>query len=391
MALAALVAFVRFFPVEVKQSGADLIFFGKLKSEGPPRELVLSVVFLVVAAAMAFIAEGVARTFVRFDPLEAYRLDIIGSIAGIVGFSILSFLGAPPVAWGVIAGGLFIGLFGPPSVHGAGGSATGGGGRDRCHAGAGVTDCRRELVALLQDRGSRETPVTISANGVPHQLVISPSREYTGVYERIRLRSQDDVLIIGAGAGNDVAFTLRNGARHIDAVEIDPRIHEIGTEIHPDRPYDDPRVESHIQDGRAFLERTDRRYDLIIFALPDSITLVAGQSSLRLESYLFTREAIEVAREHLKPGGAFAMYNAYREPWLLDRFAGTVADVFDRRPCVDKRGNRQLFAVIVNSNDPRTLRCASTWQPVSDPFPRQPPTTTPFRTCENELCPASTS
>ena len=46
-----------------------------------------------------------------------------------------------------------------------------------------------------------------------------------------------------------------------------------------------------------------RRYDLILFALPDSLTLVAGQSSVRLESYLFTREAIEAAREHLSPRG----------------------------------------------------------------------------------------
>ena len=44
----------------------------------------------------------------------------------------------------------------------------------------------------------------------------------------------------------------------------------------------------HINDGRAFLEQTHTRYDMILFALPDSLTLVAGQSSLRLESYLFT-------------------------------------------------------------------------------------------------------
>ena len=53
----------------------------------------------------------------------------------------------------------------------------------------------------------------------------------------------------------------------------------------------------HIDDGRAFLERTDRPWDQILFALPDSLTLVPGQSSVRLESYLFTREAVEVARD----------------------------------------------------------------------------------------------
>ena len=29
------------------------------------------------------------------------------------------------------------------------------------------------------------------------------------------------------------------------------------------------------------------------------------------------------AREHLKPNGVFAMYNYYRESWLIDRLART--------------------------------------------------------------------
>ena len=41
--------------------------------------LTLPFIFVAVAAVMAMIAEGVARTFVEFEPLEAYRLDIAGS------------------------------------------------------------------------------------------------------------------------------------------------------------------------------------------------------------------------------------------------------------------------------------------------------------------------
>ena len=39
----------------------------------------------------------------------------------------------------------------------------------------------------------------------------------------------------------------------------------------------------HINDGRAFLEGTDEMYDLILFALPDSLALVSGASQIRLE------------------------------------------------------------------------------------------------------------
>src|SRR5690349_2720480 len=54
LALAALVAFVRFFPVSIRSSGADLLFFGVVKRSGPPRFVVLTVVFVAVTVAMAF-------------------------------------------------------------------------------------------------------------------------------------------------------------------------------------------------------------------------------------------------------------------------------------------------------------------------------------------------
>ena len=174
--------------------------------------------------------------------------------------------------------------------------------------------------------------VQIDVNGIPHQSAVAvavrreQNPEYFIPYERAHVGSLDNVLIVGAGSGTDVAIALSEGAKHIDAVEIDPKLQQIGADLHPDHPYQDPRVSVHINDGRAFLEQTDAKYDLILFALPDSLTLVSGQSSLRLESYLFTLQAMQSARDHLKPGGAFAMYNFYREDWLVDRLAGTLAD-----------------------------------------------------------------
>ena len=61
---------------------------------------------------------------------------------------------------------------------------------------------------------------------------------------------------------------------------------------------------------------------------------MSGASALRLESYLFTEQAMRAAREHLAPGGAFAMYNYYREQWLVDRLAGTLEQAFGHAPCV---------------------------------------------------------
>ena len=50
----------------------------------------------------------------------------------------------------------------------------------------------------------------------------------------------DNVLIVGAGSGSDVAIALSKGAKHVDAVDIDPRIMEIGVEQQPRPPLRGP-------------------------------------------------------------------------------------------------------------------------------------------------------
>ena len=107
VALTALVGLVLIFPVRIDRSGSDLIYFGHLGTSGLPVWITLPFIFLAVAGVMALIAEGVARTFVELEPLEAYRWDITGSILGIVAFSALAFLWAPPVVWGLVAAVLF--------------------------------------------------------------------------------------------------------------------------------------------------------------------------------------------------------------------------------------------------------------------------------------------
>jgi hypothetical protein len=376
IALAFFVGFVLIFPVEIDRSGSDLIYFGAFQPTGLPLWLTLPAIFGAVAAMMAMIAEGVARTFVQFEALEAYRLDIAGSICGIAAFSLLSFAWAPPVAWGLVVAVLFALLLPQGSrwtIRAA-----------RAVALIGLVFMlgRESLVPEwswspyykidVERQASGPYLYTISANGVPHQAIIpTADREqaepiYFLPYEHIAGSRQaagnslGNVLIIGAGNGNDVATALAMGAGHVDAVEIDPRLLQLGRELHPDHPYADPRVDAYVNDGRAFLEQTDARYDLILFALPDSLTLVAGQSSIRLESYLFTREAIAAARHHLATGGAFSMYNFYRERWLVDRYAGTLQDVFGATPCIDDAGAGQLAALTVTL-DPRDLACSTPW------------------------------
>ena len=94
-----------------------------------------------------------------------------------------------------------------------------------------------------------------------------------------------------------------DGARHIDAVEIDPAIQQIGVERAPRPALRRPagHALSSTTVGR-FLRTTDKKYDLVVFALPDSLTLVSTAANVRLESFLFTEEAFASVRDHLEPG-----------------------------------------------------------------------------------------
>ena len=106
--LAVFMGFITAFPVVIDRSGSGLVYFGSLKQRGLPLWVMLPLIFLSVAAIMAAVAQGVAVRFAKFEPLEAYRLDILGSFFGIVAFAALAFLGTPPLVWGLVIAALFV-------------------------------------------------------------------------------------------------------------------------------------------------------------------------------------------------------------------------------------------------------------------------------------------
>src|SRR5216683_3264543 len=325
--LALLIIFVRAFPVQINRAGTQLIFFAAGDESGLPTWVTLPVIFLCVAAVMATIGEGVARSFVKFRPLDAYRLDIFGSILGISAFSLLSFLDAKPVVWGsIVALARFV-LYGR-----------------RIGLVQVVALVSLVLVLWSESLSSTDiwspyyrisvfphsTDVGIEVNGIPHQDIVS-TRNLGSVYSLPYVYDPanplNNVLIIGAGTGNDTANALREGAKHVDAVEIDPQLQKIGSRLHPNHPYQDPRVTVHINDGRAFLQQTKTKYDMILFAL----------------------------------------YNYYRTTWLKDRLANTLDVVYGHAPCASTNDSAlSMLAVSVNAS---TVHCGNLWQRPSTVVP----------------------
>ncbi len=129
-----------------------------------------------------------------------------------------------------------------------------------------------------------------------------------------------NVMVLGAGAGNDVAAGLRNGVTSVDAVEIDPAIANIGRQIHPEHPYQSDRVKVHIMDGRTFLHDPEHgNYDLIVFGALDSHTVFSSMSSIRLDNYVYTVESFQDAMKRLGPNGVIAVTFYYYKQFQLER------------------------------------------------------------------------
>ena len=333
----------------------------------------LLIAFAILAAALIPVGVFVARTLAGDGPLARYGGNLLGSLFGILGFVVLSALSAPPAAWIAVAcATTFVCVLDAPIAMRSLALA--------CSIGAtlvawqttrgtiwspyqkidlapifysparGVVQEwrlpslspaeRAGLEPLPRESGfvvrvnddSYQTPVDLSDAAVARRPGLSFLRlQYDLAFRRGK--PPGDVLVLGAGTGNDVAAALRAGATRVDAVEIDPEILRLGAQ-HPERPYADPRVHAHVDDARSFLARTDRSFDMVVYGLLDSHVLQSAKGTVRLDSYVFTRESFALARRHLRKGGRLVVSHAVGQPWFVLRMRETLAEAFGRPPLV---------------------------------------------------------
>src|SRR5712691_2602509 len=331
--------------------------------------------FLSVILIFALIAQRTAKFFRVFPPLRAYTLDVAGSCTGILAFMLCSWLQLPAWSWFVVLMPLVLVVLQGAKLQR----------RLLVLAVLGVAVVlvwKQDTTLLSQPDSARLVDVrwspyqkvayiepsrNIFVNGIGHQRMWPASALQQSFYIRPyqyrayrKLPPAQDVLVIGAGSGNDVAAALLSGAARVDAVEIDPVIADLGRHYHPARPYQDARVHLVVDDARAFMTATTRHYDLIIFALTDSLVKVSPVAQLRLENYIFTVESMRTALHLLKEDGNLIFYNSYRLPWITRKLELMIHAVTGVYPVNLSRQNSD-FAVIIA--DPRNAEQAA---PVGD-------------------------
>jgi SAM-dependent methyltransferase len=130
-----------------------------------------------------------------------------------------------------------------------------------------------------------------------------------------RLTPNAETLIIGPGGGPDVVAALASGSKKVTAVEMNPLmlkfVRSYGARA--GNLYDRPDVETVLSEGRNFVSRTDKKFDIILLGFVDSWASVASGGLSLSENYLYTAEAMRAYYDHLKPDGILVVLR-----WEMD-------------------------------------------------------------------------
>ncbi len=304
----------------------------------------LFLVFIFNAICFIPLGELTGRLMARKEKLSSYGWNLAGSLAGILVFSLLSFLNTPPAAWLIlIAAALCVFLLRAPR------------GLLLALACTSLALIMLSIPARLNTFDFYSPYQVLSLKLTPRQApaIETSNTYYQEMFDLAERHGSDpslqrlydyyslpyaltpqplEVLIVGSGSGNDVAAAIRNGAARVDAVEIDPVILKLGRLLHPESPYRSPRVTAIVDDARSFLKHTHKQYDLIVYGLLDSHVLLSGKAGgIRLDSYVYTVEGFRQARARLKENGALYLSFFALRPELGKKIFLMLREAFDGR------------------------------------------------------------
>ncbi|HZC24336.1 MAG TPA: hypothetical protein VE866_13420, partial [Candidatus Binatia bacterium] len=315
------------------------------------------VVPLFAVIATAFIPLGqLVGWYLEHSPrgVSAYSVNVLASLTGIAAFTLLSFLHQPPWVWFVIAGALSVLTFWRKPTARKALTATflvcvcllalp-----DHRHATTYWSPYQKLVLQPLVLKNQEIAAYSMTTNDSWYQKVINLSPESVAAHPEVFSKfpatqnsynmpyhfypSPPSVLVLGAGMGNDVAAALRNGAGHVEAVEIDPLILQLGREYHFEHPYQSPKVHVVLNDARNYIENSRDQFDLIVFSLLDSHTTASHFTNIRIDNYVYTREALHRVKQLLRPDGLLIVKFQVDNPWIAGRLFGLMRDAFGQDP-----------------------------------------------------------
>jgi len=137
-------------------------------------------------------------------------------------------------------------------------------------------------------------------------------------------RNPKTIMVLGLASGITAGETLHYGIDQLDVIEINRQVVAASNFFLPwnNNVLSDPRTNLIIQDGRAHLQLTKQKYDVIISE--PSNPWMAGLAAL------FTRDFFAIAKNRLDEDGIFVQWlHSYEMDWSAFALVGrTFAEVF---------------------------------------------------------------
>ena len=279
-------------------------------------------ILIFIFNAMCFVPIGqlVTKLMSYTDSLRAYGYNLIGSILGIILFTILSFFWTPPIIWLSIGFILYLpfAYFSnlPKTLSTVSFlliiilvSAV-----DKSDVKKREFYSPYQNIAVEYTDSNSNIPLIIKSSHIWFQTPMNLStkfyqdqnKEWFNFYNfpfEISKNKPNKIMIVGSGSGNDVAAALRNNINEIHAVEIDPVIGKLGLEFHPEKPYSSEKVNFIINDARNAIKYSQDKYDLILYSVLDSHSNLSGKGGIRLDSFVYTEESFKEAKTKLNKDG----------------------------------------------------------------------------------------
>jgi len=179
----------------------------------------------------------------------------------------------------------------------------------------------------------REQEYTFFSDGLPVTTTPNPDVVYVEEFVHLPLLSHpapQNILVLSGGAGGVINEVLKHDVHRIDYAEVDPLMPQVIKEYPTsltEKEFQDNRVKIKYVDGRFFLKRTPRKYDIILSGFTDPSTLQANR--------FFTNEFFSLAKRRLASDGILVLGMAgsltYLSPELADMNAmvlNTLENVF---------------------------------------------------------------
>lgn len=314
--------------------------------------LLVTACFWAIAGVFLLLGTLVGRLFDQLPPLQAYKADLVGSLAGVVAMAVVAALWTPPPIWLALGTLPLVVLL--------------------QHRWSAVAAAVAIIAAAVSIGAARYSPYNridlvpgappqfgapasgatewdLSANRDYHQrlLDLRPAANDAGTVRDFVRRVYElpfslgegtgrRALVVGAGAGNDVAAALRRGFAEVVSIDIDPVILQTGLEKHPERPYSDARVTRVNDDARAYFgRRSGQRFDVVCYGLLDSHAMFSSMSSLRLDNFVYTEEGLAAAWAHVADAGVLSVsFSVFAGDWMYFRMLGLVRKATGRDPIV---------------------------------------------------------